>query len=245
MRLFSINSVNFYRLKVLFNVIAWLLSFFCVTTNMAQEKIMVETKSNFHPVWTAGQSWRVEYSMQIPSPTMGPVVHPPPPEKSIWKYDVVQCDDFNVVITITEEGGDQRYELTFDPDDYSLISIFSYEDGTKEEVDEVSPHSAYFGWTQLHPVIFDWPNFQKVFDKGGYKFINSAEEKIVQTAKLLKDNTLEITLVHKDEDAPETTKSQQLWRNGEVWWDEAHVELEMADDEPPEKVMLITGKRVN
>ena len=206
---------------------------------------MVESKSNFHPVWQAGQSWRVEYSMQIPSPTMGPVVQLPPPKKSVWKYEVVHCDDSIAIISITEENGVQRFELTFDPDDYSLISIFSYENGTKEEVDEVSPHSAYFGWTQSHPVIFDWPNFQKVFDKGGYEFKNSGEEKVTQTAKLLADNRLEIVLVYKDEDAPESTKSQQLWRNGEVWWDEAYVELEMADNEPPEKVMLITGKRIN
>ena len=206
---------------------------------------MVESASDFHPVWKAGQSWRVEYSMQVPSPSMGPVTQLPPPRKSVWRYDVTQSDDEVVNVVVSEEGGIRRFELTFDPDDHSLISIISIEDGTKEEVDEVTPHSAYFGWTQTHPVIFDWPLFQKNLDSVVYKFTNSADEKVVQTAKLLNDDVLEILFVYKDEDDPETTRSQQIWKNGEVWWDEAYIELELADNDPPDKVILIRGKRIN
>jgi hypothetical protein len=238
------NSFHFYRVKAFINVLVCLISIISIPT-MAEEKMMVESKSDFHPVWKAGQSWKIEYSIQIPSPTMGPVVQKPPPQKSIWIYKVIQCDDSVVSIAITEDGEIQQFELIFDPNDYSLVSIYSIEDGTKEEVDEVPLNSAYFGWTQSHSVISDWPNFQRIFDTAGFEFKNSADEKVIQTAKLLNDDMMEIVFVQKDEDDPETTRSLQLWKNREVWWDEAYIELELADSEPPEKIVLIQGKRIN
>src|SRR6266849_4129986 len=90
-----------------------------VATNCTPEPNMPEqplTNKGLLPRWQVGQSWRVEYRSWRPSPEKGPVHSPPPPQKTVWRYEVIagHAVDEAKVLSVKEENGKRAFEMTFD-----------------------------------------------------------------------------------------------------------------------------------
>jgi len=193
------------------------------------------------PGWSAGQSWRVEYLVTVPSTAMRRSAKPPPPRRTVWDYEVIDAGtDRLAVVRVRNEDGSRVYELTFTPGNLGLVSAFRLEGSEREEVDELTPSEPYFGWTQSHPIIFDWPAFAAAPADMNLEFETPGEIRVRQEARRTAEGKLEIVLIH--EDGPETTRSRQLWATGFPWWQMASVETEYKDGGATEVVVSISGR---
>src|SRR6266446_3552049 len=120
----------------------------CLGVRCTMERPMTEPSSpgKMLPQWHVGQSWRVEYLAWQPSPEKGPVHSPPPPQKNIWRYEVISATppDSAKVLSIKPEDGKRAFEAVFDPQDLTLRSVAEIVRGKRLPVLENSPHETWF-----------------------------------------------------------------------------------------------------
>ncbi len=199
------------------------------------------------PAWTAGQKWKVEYERTVVSKAMRPVTGHPPPERSVWIYEVEKPSSEReppTVIAIREEGGNRRYEMRFDPVDLSLRSASEVVGPSREKVGEVAPHQPYFGWSQSQPCIFDWPLFSKAGLPAKLPFRGESGDPAEQRAEQAKDGTVVVTFTATSAEDDETTRSIQSWEPGQPWWKSALVEVEYPGNGKRDTVVQIRGRRL-
>jgi hypothetical protein len=201
------------------------------------------------PVWTAGQTWKVEYLRTVVSPVMGPVTEPPPPRRSVWIYEVEKPPTDRqapTAILVREEGGERRYELRFDPGDLSLVSVFEIAGSRRETAGDATPHQPYFGWSQTQPCIFDWPLFSTGGTLAKLPFRAESGAPAEQSAEITKEGLvdLQLTSAAASPEGPETTRSRQSWAPGQPWWTSASVEIEYVSEGKRETTVEIRGRRL-
>ncbi len=196
------------------------------------------------PQWQVGDIWRVEYEVNVPSPAMARSASPPPPVRTIWRYQVISDRAGEVQLEATREGDSEQFLVTFTRDTLRLKSAVRKTDTGVEAVVELDEEEPYFGWTQSQPVIFDWPLFAAVSSGNTLAFTTDADEDVEQLAIRRDDGSFEIVLTAKDPHAPETVRSSQNWQPGAPWWQDARVTVEYADEEPPALVVSITGRQI-
>lgn len=198
------------------------------------------------PAWSAGQSWKVEYLRTVPSPVMGPVKQPPPPERKVFKYEVVKASsdrDPLSTLLVTEEGGKRRFEMTFSAPGPFLASASEIKGASRDSLDRFAPNAPYFGWGQSQPCIFDWPLFGEKEMKGKLPFTTPNGDFVEQEIHPLEGGAFEVVFTHKS-DYGEITRSTQVWKAGEPWWSRASVEITYTESEPHDTVVQIRGNRL-
>lgn len=213
----------------------------------AQEVEIVENKRAVEvaPEWAVGQRWRVEYERTVPSPAMSAHATPPPPQRSVWRYEVLSLGDSAnplVHIAIDEEGGDARYEAVYGRGGLTLHAAFGVEAQNRVRVCEPVPDKPFFGWTQSQGVIFDWPSFEALRAGSPLQFVNADDLAVEQTAEPGPDGGTRVVLTQKDEDAGETVRSSQTWEPGALWWQSASVEIEFQETAGTSSLVYIRGK---
>src|SRR5436190_9966692 len=110
--------------------------------------------------WETGQSWRVEYSRLVPSPAKTPTPPPPRPQKSVWRYQVVQLDRQRSIAQLTafDEQEDRSLELWFEGPLKVLVRVVKVAENRRSDLIVHSGPDPYFGWSSVYPAIFDWPD---------------------------------------------------------------------------------------
>jgi hypothetical protein len=178
---------------------------------------------------------------------MGPVTALPPPQRSVWCYEVARADPEGkqpTMLRITEEDGERRFEISFHPADLTLQSVIRIEDGEREELCEIAPREAYFGWTQSQPVIFDWPRFPARSGPESRRFRTANGLEVEQIVQSREQGSIEVVFTHKDKVNSETTYSRQLWTAGDPWWTNSSVEIEYTKEDGCEAVVRIKGNLI-
>ncbi len=199
------------------------------------------------PNWVAGQTWKVEFLWAFPSTEMGPVTENPPPQRSVWIYEVQKPSSEReppTVIAVREDGGDRRYELRFDPADLSLRSVMRVVGGQGEKAGVPAPHQPYFGWSQSQPCIFDWPLFSKGGMPAKLPFRGESGALVEQSAVAKGDGAVEVVLTCASTTRRETTRSRQTWTPGQPWWTSASIEIEYVENGGRETAVEIRGNRL-
>jgi hypothetical protein len=198
------------------------------------------------PVWTAGQTWKVEYLRTVPSAVMGPVKQPPPPERTVWKYEVLKAateHDPLSTLLITQDGGKRRFEMTLSAPGPFLVSASEIKGASRDPIDRFAPNAPYFGWGQSQPCIFDWPLFGEKALKGKLPFTTPNGDLVEQEIRALEGGAFEVVLTQKDEYG-RITRSTQTWKRAEPWWVKALVEVTYSEKEPDDKSVEIRGNRL-
>jgi hypothetical protein len=193
------------------------------------------------PVWVENQTWRVEFLRPLPYADKGDEGEPPPPQRTVWRYRVVEIASGRTTLSVRREDGTEEYRLRFDTSTLELLDVDRMERARAQPVDETVRGEPYFGWSQSQPVIFDWPVFPAQLPNAPRAFVSSSGQKVEMSIEPRDRGAYEVAFVSTDKRFPESAISRQTWEPDNPWWTTATVATEFRDEDGPETVVNIQG----
>jgi hypothetical protein len=210
-------------------------------TAVAQEH---KPASGIASQWSAGRTWKVEYLVATPSEEKHRSPAPIPPERSLWKYQVIRAGEGTVLVSVTEESGDRKYEITFDWTGPALHRVVKISGSMRDTIVELDPPGGFAGWSLRHQVIFEWPwlpitpGQKREFPIHSWRVVESAAAR---------GAILETTMTYIDrrsEEYAETRRVTQMWDMSHPWWLSASIEAEYQIGSEKSRQVLVEGKLI-
>lgn len=199
------------------------------------------------PQWREGRRWRVEYLRQVPSTKKMTVTQPPPPQRAVWQYEVAHFDSRHstpVVLSLSEEEGDGKFEITFDAGNLTLLSVSKVSGDRQMSIITNTAQDSFLSIPTGYAVIFDWPRFPSKVAKASRVFL-ADEQRIHEEIAFEGETELRISMAWRQERAGglvQTVHSTQSWQAGQPWWSSASAESEMIIGKEKSVYWSITGK---
>ena len=179
--------------------------------------------------WQTGQTWAVEYLRSVVSPAKRPAPSSPPPQRSVWRYQAGQVNPElgGIPILAAEEGGDRKFELWFDLPSPNLRRVVKIVANRRSDFIVHSGRDPFFGWSQEHPVIFDWPGLPLEAQDAERTFVSEDGLPVDEVIRVTAPSQLEISMMMKrqiDAGFTQTQRVKQVWEKGRPWWSSAVVD---------------------
>jgi hypothetical protein len=199
------------------------------------------------PQWQEGQKWRVEYLRNVPATEMKSSGQLPPPQRAVWLYEVTHLDSRQatpVLISLTEEGGDGKFEMSFDPKDLTLLSVSEVSGGRKMGVITSPAQDSFLSIPTGYAVIFDWPRFPHARSKASRNFITDGH-RVKEEVLFEAETRLKISMTWREDRGQglvQTIHSTQSWQAGRPWWNSASAASDMIERQEKSSYWSITGK---
>lgn len=202
------------------------------------------------PEWHEGQKWRVEYLRKIPSTVMTSGGQLPPPERAVWLYQVSHLDPRQggpIVVSLQEEGGKGKFELSLDPKGLTLLSVSEISGDRKMSIITNSALDSFLSIPTGYPVIFDWARFPVKRSNASRVFRTPEDHRVKEEFLFDGDSHFKISMTFREQRAEglvQTIHSVQSWQGGRPWWDSASAESEMIVNEEKSLYWSISGKLI-
>jgi hypothetical protein len=201
------------------------------------------------PRWSQGQRWKVEYLRFEPSTAKAANPNPPAPRRSIWNYEVVRASTANgILISLQDDTGDRKYEMTLGAEHLNLEKVHRVDGSNRDQIIDASLSKVFFGWSMLHPVIFDWPAFPSDARRSKTEISTLDETPVEQTIEPKNGSDIEIIMSQMrvlDERSGDVRIVKQFWQAGLPWWSSASVEAEYLIEGKRSKQVLIQGTLIH
>jgi hypothetical protein len=197
--------------------------------------------------WRAGQSWHVEYLRPLPSSQQAPSPSPRPPERSIWKYQVMDSDTPEVRVEAVEEGGPGKFDLRFYAPLLTLRRVVRISNSRAVDLVIHSAQTPYCGWSQSYPLIFDWPALPQSKQAITREFTDDDGQHIAEVVRFTSSTQFEVVMTLRrtiDSGYTETRRSIQAWTVGSPWWSEASIQTESSIDGKKSGEINIRGRLI-
>jgi hypothetical protein len=209
--------------------------------------LMPQATHPIFPQWREGQRWRVEYLRNVPSTEMKPVTQLPPPERAVWQYEVTRLDSRHstpVLLSVTEEGGEGKFEMCFAPNGLTLLSVAEVSGDRKMDIISSATQDSFLSIPTGYPVIFDWPRFPQKHGNGSRAFL-ADRHRVREEVEFEGETQLRISMAWREERTAglaQTVHSTQSWVAGQPWWSSASAESEMINGKEKSLYWSISGK---
>jgi hypothetical protein len=199
--------------------------------------------------WRPGQLWRVEYLRDVPSPAKSTSPRPRPPQRSVWKYQVLEINtDLSAFqVAATEEDGEGRLELWFEGAERRLRRVVKLVADRRTDLVVHREAGPYFGWTAVYPVIFDWPDLPQTKESSKREFVDDDGQTVEEESRFTPPSQHEIQMILRreiDGGYVETIRSSQLWVENNPWWSTAQIETERIIDGDKSVETNISGRLI-
>lgn len=198
------------------------------------------------PQWQEGQKWRVEYLRHVPATEMRSGGQIPPPQRAIWQYEVSRLDPRKgpAMLSLREEGGDGKFEITLDPKAFTLLSVSEISGDRAIGIFTNPALDSFLSIPTGYPVIFDWPRFPAKRANASRTFVTSEGHHIKEEIVFDGDAHFKISMTYRAqrEGLVQTIHSVQSWQVGRPWWDSASAESDMIVGQEKSSYWSISGK---
>ena len=202
------------------------------------------------PQWQEGQKWRVEYLRNVPSTEMKSGGQIPPPQRAVWQYQVSRLDSRKggpAVLSLHEEGGDGKFEISLDPAAFTLLSVSEISGGRNIGIITNPALDSFLSIPTGYPVIFDWPRFPAKRSNASRNFVTSEGHRVKEEILFDGHSHFKISMSYREQRAEglvQTIHSTQSWQAGRPWWDSASAESEMIVGREKSLYWSISGKLI-
>jgi hypothetical protein len=202
----------------------------------------------FSPQWQEGQKWRVEYLRNVPSTEMKSGGQIPPPQRAVWQYEVSHSDPRKggpAILSLQEEGGDGKFEISLDPKTFVLLSVSEFSGGRNIGIITNSALDSFLSIPTGYPIIFDWPRFPAKRSNASRILVTSEGHRVKEEVLFDGDAHFKISMTYREQRAEglvQTIHSTQSWQAGRPWWDSASAASDMIVGEEKSSYWSISGK---
>ncbi len=215
-----------------------------------RESLMPQAQSpnRLTPHWEVGQKWRVEYLRNIPSTEMKSVGQIPPPQRAVWQYEVTRMDPHQgglVVLSLREEGGEGKFEMSLDSGDRTLLSVSEISGERNLGIITSPAHESFLSIPTGYPVIFDWPRFPAKASNASRLFRAPEANRVKEEILFEGGSRFKISMTYTHERTKgliQTIRSSQSWQVGQPWWNSASAESEFVVNNEKSSDWSIRGK---